>query len=194
MNKVILKTRLTLIQSSKHPQSGAVLVVSLLILLVMTVIGVTGSRSTVLEERMAGNMRDKELSFQAAEAALREGEKWVEPFASAPEPVADCTSPPCDLWTADSTAIDDLESKNLTFWQTQGTTFGSAGIQEFSDAAVDPLYIVEEFYESPGSLVKGKGKSVSIRKVYRVTSIGVGGLNTTQTILQSNYAKEYFGH
>ena len=52
-------------------QNGSVLLISLVILLVLTIVGVSAMRNTTLEEKMAGNMRDKGLSFQAAEATLR---------------------------------------------------------------------------------------------------------------------------
>ena len=60
-----------------NQQSGAVLIISLIMLLLLTLIGVTGSQVTGLEEKMAGNMRDQNLAFQAAETALRAGETIV---------------------------------------------------------------------------------------------------------------------
>lgn len=58
-------------------QRGAVLIVSLIFLLLLTLIGTTAMRNTTLQERMAGNTRDTNLSLQAAEAALRAGQNWV---------------------------------------------------------------------------------------------------------------------
>ncbi len=55
-------------------QSGVVLVISLIMLLALTLIGVTSSSVTGLEEKMAANNKDKNLAFQAAEAALRDAE------------------------------------------------------------------------------------------------------------------------
>jgi type IV pilus assembly protein PilX len=55
-------------------QSGAVLIISLIVLLLLTLIGVSSVQTTSLEEKMAGNLRDKNIAFQAAEAALRQGE------------------------------------------------------------------------------------------------------------------------
>jgi type IV pilus assembly protein PilX len=59
--------------SAKH-QSGVVLVISLIMLLALTLIGVTSSSVTGLEEKMAANSKDVNLAFQAAEAALRDVE------------------------------------------------------------------------------------------------------------------------
>ena len=59
-------------------ERGAVLIVALVFLVIMTVLGVTAMRTTTLQERMAGNVRDSNLAFQSAEAALREGEQFLQ--------------------------------------------------------------------------------------------------------------------
>jgi hypothetical protein len=60
--------------SAEHRQAGVVLVISLIMLLALSLIGISALRSTTLEERMAGNMKAKQRSFQAAELALRQAE------------------------------------------------------------------------------------------------------------------------
>jgi type IV pilus assembly protein PilX len=61
---------------AKH-QSGVVLVISLIMLLALTLIGVTSSSVTGLETKMAANTKDVNLAFQAAEATLRDVETNV---------------------------------------------------------------------------------------------------------------------
>lgn len=51
-------------------QSGAALVMSLVILLVLTIIGVAAMRTASLEERMAGNIQEATSAFHAAESGL----------------------------------------------------------------------------------------------------------------------------
>jgi len=63
-------------------QRGVVLVVSLIMLLVVTLIAVSGMQGTVMEEKMAGNTRDRNLAFQVAESAVREGEMFIENIVS----------------------------------------------------------------------------------------------------------------
>ena len=58
-------------------QSGASLIVVLILLLVMTLLGLAVLGNTLLEERMSANMFDRSLGFQAAESASREGEALV---------------------------------------------------------------------------------------------------------------------
>ncbi|MCK5832023.1 MAG: pilus assembly PilX N-terminal domain-containing protein [Methylococcales bacterium] len=59
-------------QHSSHlkanSQKGAVLVVSLLFLLIMTILGVSTMSTNVLEEKMVGNSRQLRIAFQAADS------------------------------------------------------------------------------------------------------------------------------
>lgn len=63
-------------KSFSHPgdQQGAVLIVALVMLLLLTMISLTSMHGTALQEKMAGNLRESNTSLQAAEAALRAGE------------------------------------------------------------------------------------------------------------------------
>jgi type IV pilus assembly protein PilX len=54
---------------------GATLVVALIMLVLIAIIGFGAMQTTTMEEKMSGNLRDKNISFQAAEAGLRE--RWV---------------------------------------------------------------------------------------------------------------------
>lgn len=69
---------------SRHYQRGASLVVSLILLLMMTVLGLAVLRNTTLEERMSANMLDRTFQFQAAESALREGEALTDTGVTVP--------------------------------------------------------------------------------------------------------------
>lgn len=55
-------------------QKGIALLVSLIMLIVVTLLGISSIRTVLIEERMTGNAYDRSLSFQATEAALRAGE------------------------------------------------------------------------------------------------------------------------
>ena len=58
-------------------QQGAALVVSLIMLVLMTLIGVTAMRVTTVQEKMVANSRDLNIAFQAAEAALLRGRNYI---------------------------------------------------------------------------------------------------------------------
>ena len=53
-------------------QSGAVLIVSMIILVILTLLGVTAMNTTSLQERIASNTQERVHSFQAAETGLNQ--------------------------------------------------------------------------------------------------------------------------
>lgn len=52
-------------------EGGSALLVTLILLVVLTVIGIAGMGASVLQERMAGNLQDSAQVFEATESALR---------------------------------------------------------------------------------------------------------------------------
>jgi len=68
----MIRPRLTLRPPAK--QRGAVLVITLMFLLVITVLAITSVQVSTREERMAGNLKDWNIAMQAAESALRDAE------------------------------------------------------------------------------------------------------------------------
>ncbi len=61
----------------KKHQTGSALIIGLTILLLMLILGTAGMRTTIMEERMAGNTRDYNNAFQAGEVGLIDGEQDV---------------------------------------------------------------------------------------------------------------------
>lgn len=61
----------------RNYRHGIVLPVVLIFLVVMMLLGVTAIRNVTLEEKMAANVRNQNLAFQAAEQALRACETMV---------------------------------------------------------------------------------------------------------------------
>jgi type IV pilus assembly protein PilX len=53
-----------------RPQSGAALIVGLILLMVMTLLGITGMTRAITNIRMADNTRQSQAAFQAAQSAL----------------------------------------------------------------------------------------------------------------------------
>lgn len=58
-------------------QSGAALLIGLILLLIMTVLGLSASNVSIMQERMAGNVTQNNIAFQRAEETLREIEQRV---------------------------------------------------------------------------------------------------------------------
>src|SRR3989344_628961 len=58
-------------------QRGVALIMALVFLLLLTILGIAALNTTSLEEKMANNVKDRNLAFQAAESALVVAENWV---------------------------------------------------------------------------------------------------------------------
>src|SRR5687767_9120606 len=78
-----------------HSQQGLVLVVSVIFLLILTIMGIIAMNSTVLNEKMASNLRDTTTSFDAAESALTDAEGWLQDQTGV---ISTCNKAPCQIW------------------------------------------------------------------------------------------------
>ena len=58
-------------------QRGVALLIALIFLVILTLLGLTAMQSSVLEEKMAGNLRDRAIAMDAAYAALRDFERDI---------------------------------------------------------------------------------------------------------------------
>lgn len=184
--------------STSHRQRGTALVTSLLLLLILTVVGITAMQVTRMQERMAGNTRDLNLAFQGAEAALRNGEDMIAAEAFAPAPSAGvCTATPCKFWDANASAVANPETRNDAWWT--GTTpiqYEASGnhtatpTTDMAGLAHDPAFVVEYLTEVSDPLSVGSGDGPpSSRFFYQVTAASPGATANAMTVLQSTYAR-----
>lgn len=187
----------------KHPvtlparQRGAILAVSLLLLLVMTVLALTASQTTRLQERMAGNARDTDQAFQAAEAALRAAEISLDEQAEAVGRyiVKQCAEVSDDCSILDrSTEPRDYRRSDYAFWADpkNAVSYGDPNVQEFERLAAEPLYRTEKWSEVSDTLSEGARRGQKTGTAYYVnTARALGGTDTAEVVLQSISATVY---
>lgn len=60
--------------TSLRKQRGATLIIALVFMVILAMLGVNVAGTNVMQERMAGNARNKDLAYQAAEYALRDAD------------------------------------------------------------------------------------------------------------------------
>lgn len=63
-------------------QRGVALVVALILLIVITLVGLAAVRGTIMQQKMTANFYDRQVAFQADEAALRVAEAAIQAAAS----------------------------------------------------------------------------------------------------------------
>jgi len=174
------------------------LIVGLLLLLIMTLISAAAMQSTILEERMAGNQRNINIAFQAAEGALRQGELDLRT-----DKYFDSTHD--DFWsntnwaTADSEETPDIDG---LYEPEEGalTTVVNPGEEDrfafqlpggtISGVASQPKYFLERIEGVPmpkSSLVQGFGSETPTITFYRVNARGMGMTDKAIVVLQSTF-------
>jgi type IV pilus assembly protein PilX len=181
---------------SMKQQRGAVLVVSLLLLLVMTMLALGASQTMRLQERMSASMRDRDLAFESSEAGLRNGERIIDSLALAPSP---CTSGRCQVYDR-SVLPTSMAFQTQTWWNSNSwayatdelfnATRGSA-ISGSGMAGADPQFVVEELEEVTDSLSVPPTGPPPSRIYYRITSGAQGGTPQAQVVLQSTFARRF---
>ncbi len=172
----------------RFKQSGSALAVCLIILLVMTLVGVQGMRTTALEERMSGNYLDRKVAFEAAEAAMLAGERWLSEQTELP--VADASGT-YDVWTLGIDPFDD------TWWTTNAKTVAS-GMSALSGKplSAQPKYFIEYRQRVRGvsnfkSVEGGSSKVQPYTHFFTITGRGQGGQSNSVVLLQQSFARKF---
>lgn len=170
---------------------GVALFISLVLLLVLTIVGVSAVQTTTLETRMARNEHDTLLAFQAAESALRDAENHLETIVTTA--VFTDTGGDGGLWT-----VADLGDPNR--WEQAGIWDSAAGSREAatgvgSVVAEPPRYLIEHV----ASIVREENayqindpyaaNAADRVEMFRITARGVGGSGNTQVLLQTTYGR-----
>lgn len=171
-------------------QSGVVLIVGLVLLLILTVIGLASIRGSDLQERMAGNMRDRNVAFQSAEAALREGESELNaallPLFTGDEPGywPDLNKQPAIQPRPINWTKDEWESNSVELLEDS-----IAGVVEQPRYAVEKV-IVTGLAASQGSAVDHESvEKMTEAEYFRITSRALGLTQDTEVILQTTFAR-----
>lgn len=175
-------------------QRGMSLFPAMAFLLVLAMLGIAALGSSAMQERMAGNAKDMNVAFQAAEAGLRDAESDIDAnitpttvFTSA------CTNglctPPSEWASPTSTDISKLvDWSNAGLTRTYGANTGAAA---FPVVAAQPVYVIELVSLLPPAAGSSVGIGIAPGSIggraYRVTVLATGARAETRAILQSAY-------
>lgn len=185
-----MKTRASLGYRQQH---GAIMVVALLLLLVMTVLALSASQTTTLQERMAGNARDSDLAFQAAEAGLRDSEAITTTQAkqNGGQAVTCVITDSCEVKQRDINYAPDF-ARGDAFWQDNPRQYADAG-KQITEAVSDPQIFTEMRANIPDTLSVSKPNTPAGTGIvyYMHTVRAKGGTDTATVVLQTISAERY---
>ena len=184
---------------TRDRQGGVVLFMSLIMLLIITVLGLSSVQTTSMQERMARNSRDANLAFQAAESAIKDAETIVEDFASLAA-FDDADANQNGLYY--EAAFDEvnnwrsIEDGGLVDWESPDGDYLTADTS-ISNVAAQPKYIVEHVKTVVSDEDRlnldnvGQDTGSGRAQIFRVTVYGTGGTETAHVMIQSTYGKRF---
>jgi len=176
-------------------QHGAVLVMSLLMLFVLTLIGVSSISTTTMEEKMSGNARNRHIALQSAETAIKIAEKFI----------TDSVNNPVGQF-ANSGGLYSLgqgpSSKNAidySWWYTTGYAKTTNARVEPSVSNSDLKYNPEYTIEYIGETTQVEATDIEISSepggsqggihTFRITARGTGITKNSVVVIQSHFGK-----
>lgn len=173
--------------NSRLAQRGITLVISLIILTVVTLLALTLVKTSVFEERMAGNARDRGLAFESAEYALREAQDFLSNAVLPPFTASGGSSGAFyqNLNTSPSGQTEDEYWKSTHPWSTNAVVATKTG--GILSGQPQPRYVIEEYPSISCAGYSKKWPPPSPRSVYRITARAVGRTTEAVVILQSWY-------
>jgi type IV pilus assembly protein PilX len=120
-------------------QRGVTLIVALVFLAILALLGVTVAKTTSLEERMSSNTRDRDLAFQAAEAALRQAQNNLATLA------------------AGAPSLDTTAANDAAYWNAYDWSTATSVATSLNGLAAQPQYLVQRRGTSDNYRVTSRG-------------------------------------
>jgi type IV pilus assembly protein PilX len=189
-----------------HPrplQRGMALISSLLLLLVITILGIGMFRSFGMQERIAGNTREKEKALHAANTAETYAEWWLTANSGANA----TTGTPCGALVNVSATVagGQVCSNSISTIATNGVgvvpwigSTGSGSSSEIAVAYTPPNFTLEtstgvlnSYYEAPRfyiSFLSTSNPRPSITtNIYQIDAVGYGSNPNSVAVVESGY-------
>lgn len=191
-------------------QKGAALIVGLIMLLVMTIIGISGMSETIMEEKMLLNFRDRNAAQHAADSSLRATEAWMAQQTLKPTPIkkVDCSTPP--LCGATGNIVWDIgelgtnwEGMTWANWVSNAVQYKGSGTDssKMADIHAQPRTVLEfrSFNEATNNTTKGIASNLNAEKsskgigwhFYNIYGASTGYREETVAVVQSTFKKWY---
>jgi len=179
-------------QTASANQGGMVLLMCLIFLMALTLLGLSASSDTILQNKLASNLQETERAKQSALLALSWAEKWLlELDGPAPQSCADI----CDglYLHAGGDLPPHPEFESFSWWLDHGH---EAGVDPLtgeritaisSDSANVPVWIIEVAQTIP----PGENGNPDLQVWYRILARGTGRKDTAVSVIESTLVRSW---
>ena len=179
---------------SVHKQRGVALVVSLIILISLTMIGMTSIQRTTTDLSMAGNQRETGLMFQAAEVGLVSAENFIDNSTSNGD--FNDTNGLLTVAANDASYNAPKYFSGNTWLPNNSQVAGTTMVGDFG-LTQEPRFIIEylgDRKQNPLAAINiggyGQQQPGDIVSIYRSTARGVGVTGNSFRYVQSYFGKK----
>ena len=204
---------------NQRKQRGAILIISLMFMVVLTMLALTTMGGITLEERMSGQYRDMNVAFQAAESGIRDAERDVwgtgtstatlrSPVMSGRTGFGDGTDAPNGTCTNNTNTtygwglcyaaatgpFPPYLAVDLGATSTIAVPYGKyTGATALPSVSAQPRYIIEAIWKdiSPTPTLQSLSPLAGVTNYYRISSQGFGVNPNTRITLQEMYLKPW---
>lgn len=164
-------------------QEGVALVISLIVLVVLTLIGLVALRTTLLESRSTANAIDITLASRAAEVGLREAETWLFLQEDPPSCQSGCSDfavmPITDNNYSNANEFLGLSDAD---WQ----ALANESTIRLESTSLPTYFVIRETDAEEGYVT-----DEADFYTYEITAIGYGQNRATRYIVQSTFMRHY---
>lgn len=188
-------------------QRGAVLVIALIFLLLLTILAVGASNRSLLQQRMAGGLLNAQRAQMSAQTALRGAEWRLWSSAAKVGTTLGCGTalfPSCYIFDPLNPIANVVNFRTKPGWVTAGSEeyLGNEGNIDFTTGdgklAENPRYIIEDLglvrppgsgpqHESGATGPVGAGPGQINLEIFRITARATGGDPNTISVLESTF-------
>jgi Tfp pilus assembly protein PilX len=176
--------------SVQDSQDGMVLLLCLVFLTALTLLGLSASADTLLQNKLAANLQETERAKQSALATLSWAEHWLFGLGG---PVPEHCKAACEglIIHAPGSLPPHPESASFTWWMSQGQQAGIdplTGDQKsnISQGSADkPVWIIEAIHTIPSAENGITGTQVW----YRILARGSGRTSAAVSVIESTLVR-----
>lgn len=154
-------------------QRGTTLIVTMIFLVIITMLGLSTIQETSLEEKMAANLRFKDMVFQQAELVLRIAEDGLR-------------NPSQDPFGNTDGRYD--ENFNLSQFDS-GASWGAPSWIMYSTGGIQSGYVVQEVPVLGLTDSNEAGVVQDTQKLYRITARAVSDNTAAVVVLQATFSR-----
>ena len=187
------------VRSGAPAQRGIVLISAMLLLLVVTIIALSMFKSFGMQEKIAGNMREKQRALQAAVSAEQYAEYWLSSTGAVSAPIT-CSSVlngnlnegqicanKLPLNVADVTDVPWKIGANFV-----GVNYTPPNMRISTTTSVSAANTTNPtYFAAPTFYISHMGTSADpsiAGEIYQIDAVGYGGASNTAAVVESTYA------